>query len=145
MKDDKRSVPQGKLGSVALACSIVLAMLLFKPVHAQGQKRTPVIAIEGTRFTLDEKPFDFAGISFFNALYNPTFNSDEQTRLQWLNKFNTYGISVLRIWGEWNNTLGFIDTCDSCIVYDRNGILHQLYVDRLKELLDAAASLDMVV
>lgn len=111
-------------------------------VNAQS---TPVIAIEGTRFTLDKKPFDFVGLSFFNALYNPAFNQDQQTRLQWLRKFNSYGITVIRIWAEWNNDFGLIDTCDSCSVYHGDGSLRAAYLDRLKELLHATASLDMVV
>lgn len=106
---------------------------------------SPVIGIQGTNFTLNDEPFNFTGISFFNALYNPTFNSNEQTRLEWLRKFKDYGITVIRIWGEWNNDLGFIDTCDSCTLYNRDGSLSPIYLGRLKELLYATASLNMVV
>lgn len=125
--------------------SILLAILFCeRPIIAIGQT-TPVISIDDTRFMLDRKPFDFTGISFFNALYNPTFNSNGQTRHQWLEKFNSYDISVLRVWGEWNNDLGFIDTCDSCSLYNHDGSLRPIYLDRLKALLDATASLNMVV
>lgn len=133
------------LKGVALGL-ITLSIIIFydQPVFASGIK-TPVLGIEGTHFILDHKPFNFTGISFFNALYNPTFNSSQESQLDWLKKLNSCGITVLRIWGEWNNTLGFIDTCDSCTVYNRDGSLRSIYLNRLKELLDATASLNMVV
>jgi len=106
---------------------------------------SPIIKIQGTNFTLNDELFNFTGISFFNALYNPTFNCREQTQLQWLQKFRDYGITVLRIWGEWNSDLGFIDTCDSCTLYNGDGSLHPIYLNRLKELLNTTASLNMVV
>jgi len=130
-----------------ILCLLVMATaaLSVSPVLQAQTPSTPVLSIKGIRFFLDDKPFDFAGVSFFNALYNPTFNRDEQTRLQWLNKFNSYGLSVIRIWGEWNNDLGFIDTCDSCSLYKSDGRLRSTYLGRLKELIGAAATLDMVV
>lgn len=106
---------------------------------------SPVIAVRGTNFTLDSVAFNYSGISFFNALYNPIFNSNTQSRLQWLNKFKDYGISVIRIWGEWNNDLGFIDTCDSCTIYNRDGSIQLIYLNRLKKLIEASASLNMVI
>lgn len=106
---------------------------------------SPKIEISGTRFTLDQQPFDFTGVSFFNALYNPVFNKNEQSRLDFLMKLNSYGINVIRIWAEWNNTLGFVDACDTCIVYNREGSLRPVYLSRLKALMDATASLNIVV
>ena len=47
---------------------------------------------------LDGKPFPYTGITFFNAIYNPAFNQDSATRIQWIQKFQRYGINVLRIW-----------------------------------------------
>lgn len=93
----------------------------------------PVIAVRETNFTLDRVAFNFTGISFSNALYNPTFNSNSRNRFQWLNKFEGYGIPVIRRWGEWNNDLGFIDTCDSCTVYNRDESLRPIYLNRLKK------------
>src|SRR5690554_2689729 len=85
----------------------------------------PVIAVRETNFT---------GISFSNALYNPTFNSNSRNRFQWLNKFEGYGIPVIRRWSEWNNNdIGFIDTCDSCTVYNRDESLRPIYLNRLKK------------
>ncbi len=108
-------------------------------------KHSPVLTIKGTNFVLDQKPFNYIGISFFNALYNPTFNSSEEVMFNWLTKLNNNGITVVRIWGEWNNDLGFIDTCDSCIMYKRDGNIRTFYLNRIKSLLEASASLDMVV
>ena len=119
-------------------------MSLLPSVQASAQN-SPVIGIKGTNFTLNQEPFDFTGVSFFNALYNPTFNRSQETQLRWLEKFNDHGITVLRIWGEWDNTLGFVDTCDSCSLYNRDGSLRPLYLQRLKTLLTNAASLNMVV
>ncbi|MGM0375871.1 MAG: hypothetical protein ACQEQ0_03795 [Bacteroidota bacterium] len=110
-----------------------------------GLNSSSIIEIKGTNFTLNQQPFNFTGITFFNALYNPTFNSSEANQLHWLKKLNDNGITVIRIWAEWNNDLGFIDTCDSCIVYNRDGSLRPFYLNRLKSLLNASASLDMVV
>lgn len=132
-------VADGKyLGGVLL-----IAFALFvQPPRATGQNS---IGTSGTHFTMDAKQFDFTGISFFNALYNDAFNSDERVQLDWLKKFKHYGISVIRIWAEWNNDLGFVDTCDSCTLYDRNGDLQPMYLNRLKAILVNAASVDMAV
>ena len=113
--------------------------------NTTSEKSSPAIEINGIQFTLNKQPFSFSGISFFNALYNPTFNKNEVERYNWLKKLNENGITVLRIWAEWNNSLGFIDACDSCIVYNHDGSLNPFYINRLKLLLDAAASLDMVI
>ena len=124
---------------------VSMALLLFirtETIHAQS---SPVIGIKGTDFTLDGKPFSFIGVSFFNALYNDSFNVCEVEQVKWLRKFKSYGISVLRIWGEWNNTLGFVDAADSCILYNRDGSLKPLYLERLKTLLKNTAAENMVV
>ena len=72
------------------------------------------ITVRGTRFELDGKPFPYTGVSFFNAIYNPGFNRSSEARLQWLAKFQAYGINVLRIWSQWDNKRGFVDTCPTC-------------------------------
>ena len=117
-------------------------IVYFGETHAQ---QSPVIAIKDTHFTLDGKPFEFFGVSFFNALYNPTFNQSESVRVEWLQKFRNTGITVLRIWGEWNNKMGLADAADSCILYNRDGTLKSIYLTRLKNLLAATASEGMVV
>lgn len=126
------------------ATKLFAFIFLFNNLPDQ-MRPSPVIGIQGTDFTLNNEPFNFTGISFFNALYNPTFNSNTQTQLLWLKKMKDYGITVVRIWGEWNNDLEFIDTCDACTLYNHNGSLNPIYLDRLKELLKASASLNMVI
>lgn len=116
-------------------------------IHKQiaNDNTSPVLEIKGTRFTLNQQPFDFTGLSFFNALYNPDFNSGESIQMAWLKKLNSYGITVIRVWAEWNNDLKFIDTCDSCTIYNKEGSLRPFYISRLKILLNATASMNMVV
>jgi hypothetical protein len=123
----------------------LFGIILFHPFMQLLAQDSPVIGINGTHFTLDQEPFDFTGVSFFNALYNPTFNSSENTQLKWLEKFNSHGVTVIRIWAEWNNDLGFVDTCNSCTLYNKDGSLQKIYLDRLKALLSTTASLDMVI
>jgi hypothetical protein len=129
-----------------LRCTQLLITLFLSSQALQtNAQHSSVIAIKDTRFSLDEKPFEFFGISFFNALYNPAFNKSEADQLQWLQKFKNTGITVLRIWAEWNSSLGFVDVADSCILYNRDGSLKPLYLSRLKRLLEATASQNMVV
>jgi hypothetical protein len=70
---------------------------------------TSVLTIQGMRFYLDGKPFYFEGVSFFNALYNKEFNQSPAARERWLRKFKSYGITVLRVWGDWRVTNGWVD------------------------------------
>ena len=42
------------------------------------------LSIVGPRLHVDEEPFHYQGLSFFNALYNPTFNSSRAERRRWL-------------------------------------------------------------
>ena len=48
---------------------------------------TRALEIEGTRLLLDGQPFSFQGLSFFNAIYNPTFNRSADERMRWLRTF----------------------------------------------------------
>src|SRR4051812_37367132 len=57
---------------------------------------THVLSINGTRFLLDKQPFPYQGVSFFNALYNESFNKDHKSRADWLAKFKHTGINVFR-------------------------------------------------
>ena len=54
-------------------------------------RSTKVLKIEGTRLFLDGEPFFFQGLSFFNALYSPTFSQSAEERLSWLHKFKVSG------------------------------------------------------
>ena len=49
----------------------------FPSVRAQTSH---VLGIEGTAFTMDGQPFYYTGVSFFNAIYNPTLNATDASR-----------------------------------------------------------------
>lgn len=119
---------------------------------------TSVLTIQGTRFLLDGKPFYFQGLSFFNALYNKEFNKSPESREKTLRRFKSYGITVLRVWGDWRLTNGWIDECPDCSLYvypemegrdrrfePRKPRLNADAVARLKDLLAAADKQGMVI
>jgi hypothetical protein len=97
---------------------VTIALLLaILPGTTRAQNASRVgheITVSGTRFMLDGKPFPYTGVSFFNAIYNPTFNRSSEERVRWLEKFQRYGINVLRVWGQWDNKRGFVDACSTC-------------------------------
>jgi hypothetical protein len=104
--------------------------------NVTGAESTPlkgnVLGIHGTRFTLNDQPFPYTGISFFNAIYNPTFNQDPATRRQWLAKFQQYGINVLRIWCQWDNKRTFVDLGPDKTLYQADGQLRPEHLRTLK-------------
>jgi hypothetical protein len=116
-----------------------------------------VLGVSGTRIHLDGQPFRYQGLSFFNALYNPTFNQDDETRRHWLAYCRSWGITALRVWGDWRTTNGWIDEgpAQSLWVYpgrERRNVLHEPpgtlnepAVERLKRLLEIADELHMVI
>jgi len=81
------------------------------------------ITISGTRFMLDGHPFPYTGLSFFNAIYNPSFNQSSNERVRWLRKFQKYGVNVLRVWAQWDSKHKFVDTCPDCTLYFPDGRL----------------------
>ncbi len=87
----------------------------------------------------------FTGVSFFNAIYNPTFNAKSEERRRWLKKFKRYGINVLRIFGQWDNKLGLADACSGCTLYDSSGQLQSTPLARLKAIVTDADAEGMVV
>jgi len=103
------------------------------------------ITVSGTCFLLNGKPFPYTGISFYNAIYNPTFNKSSEERRTWLQKFQKYGINVLRIFSQWDQNTPWIDVCPDCTLYQRDGTLREKNVARLKEILTDADALGMVV
>ena len=103
------------------------------------------ITISGTRFMLDGHPFPYTGLSFFNAIYNPSFNQSSDERVRWLRKFQKYGVNVLRVWAQWDSKHGFVDTCPDCTLYFPDGRLRTENVERLKEILADADREGMVV
>lgn len=121
---------------------IFTILLWLMPVMGWGQSR---IGVDGTRFTLDGKPFAYTGVSFFNAIYNPAFHRDAERRRAWLAKFRKYGINVLRVWGQWDNPRGFVDSCGRCTLYRADGSLDAEHLARLKAILETAREEGFVV
>ena len=117
---------------------------LAVPLCSTAQS-TNTIAVKGLGFTLNDKPFHYTGISFFNAMYNPTFNKDDESRSMWLNKLKLSGVNVIRIWGQWDNARGFVDTCPTCTLYEKDGRLRPEHLATLKNIIRSADKLEMVV
>lgn len=108
---------------------------------------TKVLGIDGTRLTLDGKPFFFQGLSFFNALYNPTFNESAEERLRWLRTFKANGINCLRIWCQWDFAppRTFADVGAEHSMFTETGDIREEHYSTLTSLIEALDSLDMVL
>jgi hypothetical protein len=116
-----------------------------------------ILTVQGTKLCLDGRPFAYQGLTFFNALYNPTFNQDDATRRHWLATYRSWGITALRIWGDWRTTNGWVDEGPDRslwvypgherrnVLYEPEGALNPPALERLKRLLAAAGELEMVV
>lgn len=105
-----------------------------------------VLSVSGTRFLLDGQPFNYTGISFFNAIYNPAFNQTPEARRQWLEKFKTYGINVLRVWCQWDsNKLPFVDCGPEKTLYELDGRLREEPLRILKAIIEDANDAGIVV
>lgn len=122
---------------------ILGVLLTGLPLTTLAQKHE--IGIQGTRFTLDGQPFPFTGVSFFNAIYNPTFNKSAADRRAWLQKFQRYGINVLRVWGQWDNGRGFVDSSPTATLYRADGSLRPEHLQTLKAIASDADELGMVI
>ena len=103
------------------------------------------LTVSGTRFLLGGKPFPYTGISFFNAVHNEAFNKSSEDRLQWLRKFQKYGVNVIRVWGQWDNKRGFVDSCPECSLYTPSGDLRPGPIGRLKQICADADAVGTVV
>lgn len=130
--------------SFTRSISVILALVVLVPLDLAGQKRSE-ITIAGTEFRLDGEPFPYTGVSFFNAIYNPAFNRGSAERIRWIDKFQRYGINVLRVWGQWDNDLGFVDTCATCTLYHTDGRLRPEQVATLQEISRDAATRGTVI
>jgi hypothetical protein len=122
--------------------TLFLSGLLATSVWAQSP---PELTIVNTSFQWKGKPFPWTGISFFNAIYNPSFNKSSADRVQWMQKFQRYGINVLRIWGQWDTKRGYVDTCETCTLYFPDGRLREPHMAQLKAILADADKQGMVV
>ena len=94
---------------------------------------------------MNGKPFEFTGISFFNALYNPEFNKSSETRREWIRKFNQTGFNVLRVWCQWDNARGFVDSGKDKTMYMPDGAIRSEHLSNLISLLKDADSENTVV
>ena len=115
-------------------------------MHIQP-RTTHVLTANGTKLYLDDEPFFFQGLSCFNAIYNPTLNASVQARDQWLNTFKCNGISVLRVWCQWDFSppRTFVDVGPATTMYTENGEIVDAHFQRLEKLILAADALDMVI
>jgi hypothetical protein len=103
------------------------------------------ISIKGTSFEMNGEPFEYTGLSFFNALYNPEFNKNNETRQKYIKLFKENGISVLRIWCQWDNGTGFVDSGPTQTIYNQDGSLKPELVERMKDILTDADKDGMVI
>jgi hypothetical protein len=108
---------------------------------------TKLLSIAGTRLLLDWQPFYFQGVSFFNAIYNPTFNRSAADRLAWLRKFKANGVNALRVWCQWDFSppRTFVDTAPDHTMYTPEGEIVEASFQRLADIIQAADSLNMVI
>jgi hypothetical protein len=120
-------------------CSIlfVMALCIFRSAIA-GE-----LSISGSRFQLDGKPFSYVGLSFFNAIYNTNFNASSEARTGWLKKFQNYGISVLRVWCQWDSKRGFADASPTSTMYHADGSVRPGPLRTIKGILRDADAIGM--
>ena len=116
-----------------------------------------VLSVNGTQLELDDRPFYYQGLSFFNALYNPVFNQDNEQRRRWLSYFKSWGITAVRVWGDWRVRNGWVDEGPEHslwlypgrqgrnVLYEPEGEVASEPLTRLKRLLTVADELGMVV
>ena len=50
-------------------------------------------------------------------------------------KFQKYGINVLRIFSQWDQKNPWVDVCPECSSFQRDGTLREKNIARLKEIL----------
>jgi hypothetical protein len=110
--------------------------------HLQDQ---PELKVSGTKFEMNGKPFEYTGISFFNALYNTEFNKSREARTGYIRRFNDTGINVLRVWCQWDNGRGFADGGAGKTMYLPGGKLNPEVLSRLKGLLEDAGKSNTVI
>jgi hypothetical protein len=116
---------------------ILVANCLLFSFNARSQTGN-VLTVNGHRFELNGKPFEFTGLSFFNAIYNPEFNSSSESRQKYLKQFREYGINVLRVWCQWDNSRGFTDGGRGKTMYESDGLLNQVWLGHLKAIISDA-------
>jgi hypothetical protein len=103
--------------------------------------------VEGTRLLLDDAPFYWQGLSFFNALYNPVFTRSPADQEAWLVKFLENGVNALRVWCQWDFAppRSFVDVAPDHIMYTPEGQVRDKHFGTLVDLLLAADAYEMVI
>ncbi|HEU5077603.1 MAG TPA: cellulase family glycosylhydrolase [Opitutaceae bacterium] len=122
---------------------------LFAPMAATtshaAESVQHVLGVDGTRFVMDGQPFPYTGISFFNAVFNPTFNQSSAVRRQWLGKFQHYGINVIRIWCQWDGRPQYADAGPESTLFEPDGSLRAKNLQTLKDVIVDANEVGMAV
>ena len=115
------------------------------------------VTVSGTKILLDGKPYHYQGLSFFNALYNSAFNESDDAVARWLGLFKSWGITALRIWGDWRTQNGWIDEGPEASLwiypvmegrnrlYEPEGLINGEALERLERLLTLADERAMVI
>jgi hypothetical protein len=108
---------------------------------------TRVLSIDGTHLLLDGQPFYFQGASFFNAIYNPAFNTGDDARRHWLHTFKDNGVNALRVWCQWDFSppRTFVDVAPGHTMYTEYGEIVDAHFVRLANIIAAADELDMII
>ncbi len=106
-----------------------------------------VLSVNGTLLCLGGMPFRFRGLSFFNALFNPTFNRDDAGRRAWVAKFWDNGVTALRVWCQWDfsEPYRFADVGPGQSLFRPTGQLVRDFSDRLCQLATATSDQGMAL
>ncbi|MBN1987554.1 MAG: cellulase family glycosylhydrolase [Prolixibacteraceae bacterium] len=124
---------------------ISIVLIFLQTEEASFAQSRNKITINGTRFEMNGEPFEYTGISFFNTLYNPSFNKSSDSRREYLKQLKATGINVLRVWCQWDNARGFIDGGEGKTLYNADGSLKPDLVAVLNEIISDADSEGMVI
>ncbi len=119
-----------------------ILIVIGLPSFSQGEN---TISVSDTRFEMNGQPFEFTGVSFFNALFNEEFNKNSDTRIKYIREFKDSGINVLRVWCQWDNVRGFIDGGTGKTLYNTDGSLKPELISRLKEIVKDADDEGVVI
>lgn len=122
----------------------LLALIYWSSLAVLAQNKNKLI-VKGVYFEMNGKPFEYTGVSFFNAIFNDEFNKSSEVRKDWIRVFKGYEINVLRIWCQWDNARGFIDGGKGKTLYNSDGTLSSKFISTLKEIIEDADQEDMVI
>ena len=105
------------------------------------------ITVSGRKLLMDGQPFLLQGVSFFNALYNPTFNRSDDDRRFWLRKFRDNGVNLIRIFLQWDRLPDFplVDVTPETSLYTDEGAVRDNVFGRLEALIRATEDLGMAL